>query len=72
MPETETSKKYNFVIARFWDEEESDNLCCYTYGSSKWYDTKENAEILAEAITERAKILNPEEDHTYKPFYIEI
>jgi hypothetical protein len=64
-------KKYNFVIARFWDEEESDNLCCYTYGTSTWYDTKEDAEKIAEWITKRAATLNPGENYTYKPYYIQ-
>jgi hypothetical protein len=57
-------KKYNFVIARRWDDER-DALCVYAYGSEVHYGTKKDAELMAKGISERS-------DDTYKPYYIEV
>ena len=66
------SKKFNFVIARFWDEDEypteKGGLCVYSFGSEVQYGTKEKAYKLAESLNHR----NVGGKKTYKPYFIDI
>lgn len=65
-------KKYNYVIARFWDEDEcpteKGRLCVYSFGSEVQYGTKEEAYKLAESLNQR----NVGGEKTYKPYFIDI
>lgn len=58
------SKKLNYVIGRYWYDD-SNNLCCYTLGSTVFHGTKEDADNMAKHITRRAN-----NGETYKPYYI--
>ena len=66
------SKKYNYVIARFWDEDEcpteKDRLCVYSFGGEVQYGTKEKAYKLAESLNHR----NVGGKKTYKPYFIDL
>jgi len=59
----DNDKKYNYVVARYWNKKESDSLCCYTYGSTVFYGTKKSAKKLSKFISEKT-------GKKYKPFYI--
>jgi len=63
------SKKYNFIIARFWDEDEypteKERLCVYTYHKEVHFGTEEEAFNMAERIS---RIKNKE----YKPYFIDL
>ena len=63
------SKKYNYIIARFWDEDEcpteTERLCVYTYHKEVHFGTEEEAFNMAERIS---RIKNKE----YKPYFIDL
>lgn len=64
------SKKYNYVIARFWDEDEcpteKDRLCVYTsHNKEVHYGTKKDAYGMA-------KIISKMTDREYKPCFIPV
>jgi hypothetical protein len=63
------SKKYNYIIARFWDEDEyptkTERLCVYTYHKEVQFGTEEEAFNMAERIS---RIKNKE----YKPYFIDL
>ena len=63
------SKSYNYVIARFWDEDEyptqKDRLCVYSYGSEVRYGTKQEAYA-------DAKVTSSITGKQYKPYFIDI
>ena len=64
------SKKYNYVIARFWDEDEcpteKERLCIYTsHNREVHFGTKEEAFKMAEDISEKTEI-------EYKPYFIDL
>lgn len=65
-------KKYNYVIARFWDEDEhpteKSRLCVYSFGGEVQYGTKEKAYKLAESLNQR----NVGGKKGYKPYFIDI
>lgn len=58
------TKKYNYVIARRWDESD-DHLAVYTYFKEVNYGTKEQAEEYADSISKKT-------GRQYKPYYIEM
>jgi hypothetical protein len=63
------SKIYNYIIARFWDEDEypseTERLCVYTYHKEVHFGTEEEAFNMAERIS---RIKNKE----YKPYFIDL
>lgn len=64
------SKRYNFIIARFWDEDEcpteKDRLCVYMIRSKEvHFGTKKEAFETAEIISTRT-------GKKYKPYFIDI
>ena len=77
MPRTEfiewkkrMSKKYNYIIARFWDEDEcpteKERLCVYMYRSGEvQFGTKEDA-------FKMAKLLSVKKEREYKPYFIDL
>lgn len=63
------SKKYNYIIARFWDEDEcpteKERLCVYSHGKEVHFGTKEEAFGVAAAFS---ATYNKE----YKPYFIDL
>ena len=64
------SKKYNYIIARFWDEDEcpteKERLCVYmSHNREVHFGTEEEAFNMAERIS---RIKNKE----YKPYFIDL
>jgi hypothetical protein len=64
------SKKYNYIIARFWDKDEypteKERLCIYTiHNREVHFGTEEEAFNMAERIR---RIKNRE----YKPYFIDL
>ena len=63
------NKEYNYVIARFWTEDEhrnqKDRLCVYAYGSEVRYGTKKDAYA-------DAKVVSVMTQKEYKPYFIDI
>ncbi len=64
------SKRYNFIIARFWGEDEcpteKDRLCVYMIRSKEVHFGTEK-----EAF-EAAKIISIQKGKKYKPYFIDI
>ena len=42
----------NFVIAKYWEGEDSNRLCVYSQGSEVHYGTEEEAKSLADWVSE--------------------
>ena len=64
------SKKYNYIIARFWDEDEypteKERLCIYTsHNREVHFGTEEEA-------FEMAKYISEKREREYKPYFIDI
>ena len=64
------SKKYNYVIARFWDEDEcpteKESLCVYmSHSREVHFGTEEEAFKMAEYISEK-------KEREYKPYFIDL
>ena len=57
---------FNYVIARKWNEGEN-NLCCYTYGSTVFYCTMEEANDMLKFIRNRVD----EHSNEYEIYKIE-
>ena len=66
------SKKYNFVIARFWDEDEcpteTERLCVYTFRKEVQFGTEEEAFNMAESLN----CMNVGDIKKYKPYFIDL
>ena len=63
-------KKYNFIIARFWDEDEcpieKERLCVYmSHNREVHFGTEEEAFKMAEHISEK-------NEREYKPYFIDL
>jgi hypothetical protein len=73
------SKKYNYIIARFWDEDEypteKERLCVYMYRSGEvQFGTKEDAFKMAKllSVKKESKLLSVKKEREYKPYFIDL
>jgi hypothetical protein len=46
--------KFNYVVAKPWNEN-SNSLCCYTYGTTVQYGDDDNAEFFKEYVEKETK-----------------